>query len=89
MRGPGTIESAAELSLVADERQLRSIRARCIADLFNRKGWISTKPLAELRQVFEINGPTDQQDLVCLALSALLPPRRGSARLISKIMWES
>jgi hypothetical protein len=32
--------------------------------------WISTKPLAELCQVFEINGTcsTDPQDLVCLAL---------------------
>jgi hypothetical protein len=43
------------------------------------KVWISTKPLAELCQVFEINGATDQQDLVCLALSALL--QQGGGRI--------
>jgi hypothetical protein len=61
-----------------------------IADLFKLKGWISTKLLAELRQVSEFNGAcsTDQQDLVCLALSALPLSRRG-AHLTRENYWGS
>jgi hypothetical protein len=73
------IESAAQLSLVADERQLRSIRALMHCRSLQPQGLDLHEASRGLRQVFEINGTcsTDQQDLVCLALSALPPLRRG------------
>jgi len=82
------IESAAQLSLVADERQLRSIRALMHCRSLQPQGLDLHEASRGLRQVFEINGTcsTDQQDLVCLALSALPPRRRGSARLSRKNM---